>query len=153
MRKTSGTICGLILFVPLTGCHHAFTQSSVQIRKWQLDDDAHVVARSEFSECKVSHDPSLNYNRLTIEVLNSANKRLYLASAEVGCSTIQPEWELGNFVARADEARQTIMLSEWTNGKQGFSIIIPRTSEGVQVDSKEKSFDIDRSVKLKEIPS
>ena len=110
MIKVSGAICSLILIVPLAGCHYAFTQSASQMQIWKLDDNAHVVVRRDFSACLTSRDPSLNYNRFTVEVRDTLWRPLPWSKIELTTDGKQPEWNVDDYVVRTDEKRQFVWV-------------------------------------------
>ena len=151
MNRMHGAIYGLTLIIPLTGCHHAFTQSSVQIRKWKLDDDARVVARYEQCKCQISDDPSLNYNRLTIEILGENGKQLSFGCLEVSAQRQEPPWDISGYVARADASRQIVWVTPQKK-RTGSTIILARTPGLCSDSSTEGSYRADTGIPLEDIP-
>lgn len=152
MIKACGAICSLFFIGPLTGCHHAFTQSSGQIRKWKLDDGVHVVARSEHSKCQVSDDPSLNYNRLTVEILDENGKQLSGACLYVSAKRDEPPLNISGYVARADASRQIIWVTP-QNNLAGSTILVARSPGQGSNSGTERSYGPDTGIPLEDIPA
>lgn len=129
MTRILATTFTLACFVPLAGCHHAFAQKTCQSRKWQLDHDACVVARTDRSYCLISNDPSLNYNRFSVEILDARGRQLSCGRVEMSRGKEEPGWDLSDFVARVDESRQIIWVVPQSK-RDDEKIVLARTSDG-----------------------